>query len=65
VEEIIREPVELTESELDVVAGGFGSAAAASGGVEASAATTAGGGNSFAIGSSAFFGLTNAAAGAF
>jgi hypothetical protein len=42
VEEIIREPVELTESELDLVAGGAGSAAAAAGtNSEAAGATDA------------------------
>jgi hypothetical protein len=47
-EEALRDPVELTDTDLDVVAGGFGSAAAASTGNTAVATTFVGGGLSVA-----------------
>jgi hypothetical protein len=48
-EEVLREPVELTDTDLDVVAGGFGAAAAASTGNTAVAATSVGGGLAVAV----------------
>jgi hypothetical protein len=41
VEEIIREPIELSDTDLDLVAGGFGSVAAGAGSTGAAAGGTA------------------------